>query len=58
MKKFKVTARQVTLYEKIVEANSEEEAFEIFYQTRDEYDIVEDNGLEVESAEEVDDEYI
>jgi hypothetical protein len=58
MKNYKVTAKQVVLYEKIVEARSEEEAFKIFYETRDEYDIVEDNGLEVESAEEIDDEYI
>lgn len=52
MKKFKITARQQIVYEKIVEAESEEEAFQIFYETRDDYDIVEDNGLEVENAEE------
>jgi hypothetical protein len=52
MKQFKVKARQVVLYEKIVEAKSEEEAFQIFYETRDDDDIVEDDGLEVESAEE------
>jgi hypothetical protein len=50
--KYLVTARQEVLYEKSVEAKSEEEAFQIFYETRDEYDIVKDDGLEVTGAEE------
>jgi len=48
MKKFyKVKARQETLYEKVVEAKSEEEAYDIFFETRDDYDIVQDDGLEI-----------
>lgn len=48
MKKFyKVKARQETLYEKVVEAKSEKEAYDIFFETRDDYDIVQDDGLEI-----------
>jgi hypothetical protein len=48
MKKFyKVIAKQETSYEKIVEAKSEEEAYDIFFETRDDYDIVKDDGLEI-----------
>ena len=54
-KKYLVSARQEVLYEKNVEAESEEEAFKIFYETRDEYDIVKDDGLEVIDAEEIED---
>ena len=48
MKKFyKVKARQETLYEKVIEANSKEEAYDLFFETRDDYDIVKDDGLEI-----------
>ena len=50
MKQFKVKARQVVLYEKIVEAKSEEEAFQIFYETRDDDDIALDKDTECDEC--------
>ena len=47
MKKFKVTATEEIWYEKIVEADDEDEAYEIFSQTADNDDIVEGHGFEV-----------
>ena len=47
MKKFKVTATEEVWYEKIVEAENEEEAYKVFAETLDNEDIVEGRGFEV-----------
>ena len=56
MKKFKVTATEEIWYEKIVEAENEDEAYEVFAQTLDNSDIVEGRGFEVDDITEVKDE--
>ena len=53
MKKFKVTATEEIWYEKIVEAESEEKAYEVFYETADEEDIVDGLHFEVTDIVEV-----
>ena len=47
MKKFKVMATEEVWYEKIVEAENEDQAYEIFAETADNEDIVEGHGFEV-----------
>jgi len=53
MKKFKVTATEEIWYEKIVEAENEDEAYKVFAETLDNEDIVEGRGFEVDDIEEV-----
>lgn len=48
MKKFKVTATEEIWYEKIVEAENEDEAYKVFAETLDNEDIVEGRGFEVD----------
>ena len=55
MKKFKVTATEEIWYEKIVEAENEDEAYEVFAQTLDNSDIVDGRGFEVDDITEVED---
>ena len=49
MKKFKVTATEEVWYEKIVEAENEEEAYKAFAETLDNEDIIEGRGFEVDN---------
>ena len=56
MKKFRVEAVEEVFYTKIVEAETEEQAYEIFYETADNEDIVEGRGFEVTRIMEVKDE--
>jgi hypothetical protein len=53
MKKFKVTATEEVWYEKIVEAENEDEAYKVFAETLDNDDIVEGRGFEVDNIVEV-----
>jgi hypothetical protein len=53
MKKFKVTATEEIWYEKIVEAENEDEAYKVFAETLDNEDIVEGRGFEVDNIVEV-----
>jgi hypothetical protein len=53
MKKFKVTATEEVWYEKIVEAENEDEAYKVFAETLDNEDIVEGRGFEVDDIVEV-----
>ena len=55
-KKFKVTATEEIWYEKIVEAENEDEAYQVFAETLDNSDIVEGRGFEVDDITEVKDE--
>lgn len=55
-KKYKVTATEEVWYEKIVEAENEDEAYEVFAQTLDNGDILEGRGFEVDDITEVKDE--
>lgn len=48
MKKFKVTATEEIWYEKIVEAENEDEAYKVFAETLGNEDIVEGRGFEVD----------
>lgn len=52
-KKYLVTATEEIWYEKIVEAENEDEAYKIFAETLDNEDIVEGRGFEVDNIEEV-----
>lgn len=52
-KKYKITATEEIWYEKIVEAENEDEAYEIFAETLDNNDIVEGRGFEVDDIKEV-----
>lgn len=54
-KKFKVTATEEIWYEKIVEAENEDEAYQVFAETLDNSDIVEGRGFEVDDITEVED---
>ena len=49
MKKYKVTATEEIWYEKIVEAENEDEAYKVFAETLDNEDIVEGRGFEVDN---------
>jgi hypothetical protein len=53
MKKFKVTATEEVWYEKIVEAENEDEAYKVFAETLDNEDIIEGRGFEVDEIVEV-----
>lgn len=53
MKKFKVMATEEVWYEKIVEAENEDEAYKVFAETLDNEDIVEGRGFEVDEIVEV-----
>jgi len=53
MKKFKVIATEEVWYEKIVEAENKDKAYEIFAETADNEDIVEGRGFEVDEIVEV-----
>ena len=53
MKKFKVTATEEVWYEKIVEAENEDEAYKVFAETLDNEDIIEGRGFEVDNIVEV-----
>jgi len=55
MKKFKVIASEEVWYEKIVEAENEDKAYEIFAETLGNEDIVEGRGFEVDDIVEVQD---
>ena len=48
MKKFKVTATEEIWYEKVVEAENEDEAYKVFAETLNNEDIVEGRGFEVD----------
>lgn len=56
MKKFKVEAVEEVYYMKIIEAETEEKAYQIFCETADNEDIVDGRGFEVTDIEEVEDE--
>lgn len=56
MKKFKVMAKREIFYEKIVEAENEDDAIQVFYETKDDDDIDVDTGSEVYEIEETEDE--
>ena len=58
MKKFKVMATEEVWYEKIVEAENEEEAYKVFAETLDNEDIIEGRGFEVDEIVEVENETI
>jgi hypothetical protein len=53
MKKFKVTATEEIWYEKIVEAENEDEAYKVFAETLGNEDIIEGRGFEVDNIVEV-----
>ena len=53
MTKFKVTATEEVWYEKIVEAENEDEAYKVFAETLDNEDIIEGRGFEVDEIVEV-----
>ena len=55
MKKYKVTGTETIYYEKIVEAENEDRAYEVFYTSATNDDIVEGRGFEVTDIVEVED---
>jgi len=55
-KKYKVTASEEVWYEKVVEAENEDEAYQVFVETADETDIVDGRGFEVTDIVEEEDE--
>jgi hypothetical protein len=55
MKKFRVEAVEEVYYQKVVEAENEDEAYEVFYETADNGDIVDGRGFEVTDIKEVED---
>lgn len=52
-KKYLVEAVEEVFYTKVVEAETEEQAYEIFYETADNEDIVDGRGFEVTRIVEV-----
>jgi len=56
MKKFRVEAVEEVFYQKVVEAENEDEAYEVFARELSDRDIVEGRGFEVTDIEEVEDE--
>ena len=56
MKKFRVEAIEEVFYQKVVEAENEDEAYEVFARGLSDRDIVEGRGFEVTDIEEVEDE--
>lgn len=55
-KKYLVTATETVYYEKVVEAENEDEAYNTFVETADEEDIVDSANFEVDNIDEVEDE--
>ena len=53
MKKFRVEAVEEVFYQKVVEAENEDEAYEVFARELSDRDIVEGRGFEVTDIEEV-----
>ena len=53
MKKFKVTAMETIFYEKIVEAENEDEAYNTFVETACEEDVIDSANFEVDGIDEV-----
>ena len=53
MKKFRVEAIEEVFYQKVVEAETEDEAYEVFARELSDRDIVEGRGFEVTDIEEV-----
>ena len=53
MKKFRVEAVEEVFYLKVVEAETEEQAYEIFYETADNEDIIDGLNFEVTRIVEV-----
>ena len=53
MKKFRVEAIEEVFYQKVVEAENEDEAYEVFARELSDRDIVEGRGFEVADIEEV-----
>jgi hypothetical protein len=56
MKKFKVTGTETVWYEKIVEAENEDEAYNTYMETLNDEDIVDSCNFEVDDIVEVKDE--
>lgn len=56
MKKFRVEAIEEVFYQKVVEAENEDEAYKVFARELSDRDIVEGRGFEVTDIEEVEDE--
>ena len=54
-KKYLVEAVEEVFYQKVVEAKNEEEAYEVFYETAGNEDIVDGVGFEVTRVAEVKD---
>ena len=52
-KKYLVTAMETIFYEKIVEAENEDEAYNTFVETADEEDVIDSCNFEVEDIQEV-----
>jgi ribosomal protein L20A (L18A) len=57
-KKYLVEAVEEVFYQKVVEAENEEEAYEVFYETAGNEDIVDGVGFEVTRVAEVENETI
>jgi hypothetical protein len=53
MKKFKVTAMETIFYEKIVEAENKDEAYNTFVETACEEDVIDSANFEVDGIDEV-----
>ena len=53
MKKFRVEAIEEVLYQKVVEAETEDEAYKVFARELSDRDIVEGRAFEVTDIEEV-----
>jgi len=56
MKKFKVLGTETVYYEKIVEAENEDEAYNNFVETISDKDVVDSGNIEVDEIVEVQDE--
>jgi hypothetical protein len=55
MKKYIVTATETIFYEKIVEAENEDEAYNTFVETANEEDVIDSCNFEVDGVEEMED---
>jgi hypothetical protein len=55
MKKYLVTATETIFYEKIVEAENEDEAYNTFVETANEEDVIDSCNFEVDGVEEMED---
>ena len=54
-KKYLVTATETIFYEKIVEAENEDEAYNTFVETANEEDVIDSANFEVDDIDEVED---